>query len=178
MKFNMGNIKKVECHGYTRDEAIKQAPFTIIRDATQAWKNAEMPMGDSELKLFMEEYLQKHTKMAGGIGCSITLKPGVADSRQRPYKIEDVKNEKGKRKFVTIIEIKDDDTKAVLLKIEGTKTDAKNAVKELYIKQGYKGNITASYTRVVKEGEPLAFKAKYTPSINATKGVYICFGVE
>lgn len=174
----MANFKKVECKGFNREEAISNAPFQVIRDATQAWKNAGMPMSDSELKLFMEEYLLKHTKMAEGIGCSITFKAGVADSRQRPYKFEDVKNEKGKRKYQTVFQIVDKKTNEKLGEVAGTKSDAKEFVRKLYCDKGYRGDVKATYIKTVSEGEPAAFEAKYTPSVNATEGVYVCFGVE
>ena len=34
------NFKTVEVNAYSKDEAIAQAPFQIIMDATQAWKAA------------------------------------------------------------------------------------------------------------------------------------------
>ena len=34
------NFKKVEVKGFTKQEAIAEAPFQVIRDATQAWKTA------------------------------------------------------------------------------------------------------------------------------------------
>lgn len=37
---NQVNFKNVEVKGYTKQEAIAQAPFQVIRDATQAWKTA------------------------------------------------------------------------------------------------------------------------------------------
>ena len=61
---NQVNFKKVEVKGYTKQEAVAQAPFQVIRDATQAWKAAGKPITDKALKEFCAEYLTKHTKMA------------------------------------------------------------------------------------------------------------------
>ena len=96
---NQVNFKKVEVKGYTKQEAVAQAPFQVIRDATQAWKAAGKPITDKALKEFCAEYLTKHTKMAAGVGCSITFEAGSADTRERPYTMIDIKNEKGKRKY-------------------------------------------------------------------------------
>ena len=95
------NFKKVEVKGFTKQEAIAEAPFQVIRDATQAWKTAGKPIAEKALKEFCAEYLVKHTKYAAGIGCSITFEAGSADTRERPYTVKDIKNEKGKRKYKT-----------------------------------------------------------------------------
>ena len=95
------NFKTVEVKGFTKQEAISQAPFQVIRDATQAWKAAGKPISEKALKEFCGEYLSKHTKYAAGIGCSITFEAGSADTRERPFTVKDIKNEKGKRKYKT-----------------------------------------------------------------------------
>ena len=58
-------------------------------------------ISEKALKEFEAEYLAKHTKFAAGIGCSITFEAGSADTRERPYTMRDIKNEKGKRKYKT-----------------------------------------------------------------------------
>ena len=63
----MSNFKQVEAKGYTKNEALKNVPFQVIKDATQAWKNAGKPMTGSALKEFMSEYLRANTKFAAGI---------------------------------------------------------------------------------------------------------------
>ena len=49
----MNNFKKVEINAYTRAEAEEAAPFQIIKDATQAWKNAGKPISGDRLKEFL-----------------------------------------------------------------------------------------------------------------------------
>ena len=49
---NQVNFKNVEVKGYTKQEAIAQAPFQVIRDATQAWKTAGKPISEKALKEF------------------------------------------------------------------------------------------------------------------------------
>jgi hypothetical protein len=175
---NQVNFKKVEVKGYTKQKAVAQAPFQVIRDATQAWKAAGKPITDKALKEFCAEYLTKHTKMAAGVGCSITFEAGSADTRERPYTMIDIKNEKGKRKYKTGYQGINPATGEVLFINFETKTKAKEVAKELYTKKDYTGDVYCKYIKAVVEGEDGAFEVKYTPSKSAKMGTYICFGVE
>lgn len=192
----MTGFRKLEVKAYSKEQAIDQAPFAILRDATQAWKNAGKPMLAS-LNEFMAEYLKKHTKSAAGTGCIITLDAGVEDSREKPYKINDIVNEvitgtvfrkneetgekeeveTTKRKFTTTYVIVDNETNEIIDKSQETKAEAKKRLADLYAK-GYKGNATCYYTKEVTEGEPRAFTSDHTPSINTKLGSYLVFGVE
>lgn len=171
-------FKKLEVNGYTKEEALSKAPFQIMRDATQAWKAAGKPMMDKELNAFCSEYLAKHTKFIANAGCVITFEAGSADTRERPYTVSDIKNEKGKRKYQTGILGLNPATGEQLFLIYGSKAEAKEAAKKLYTEKGYKGDIHATYVKQVAEGEPGAFDVTYTPSKSAKVGKYIVFGVE
>lgn len=177
----MSNFKTVEVKAFSKTEALSQVVeqngIQVIKDATQAWKNAGKPVTDKSLKEFCAEYLTKWTKFAQGIGCVIVVEPGVANNRERPYTITDIKNEKGKRKFKTGI-VGVGDNGEILFKNFENKAKAKEAAKELYTKHDYTGNIHATYTKEVVEGEPGAFDVTYTPSASAKLGTYIVFGVE
>ncbi len=172
------NFKKVEVKGFTKQEAIAEAPFQVIRDATQAWKSAGKPITEKALKEFCADYLAKHTKYAAGIGCSITFEAGSADTRERPYTVKDIKNEKGKRKYKTGYQGINPETGEILFTNFDTKNKAIEMAKELYTKANYKGNISCDYIKGVSEGESKAFEVIYTPSKSAKQGTYICFGVE
>ena len=154
---NQVNFKNVEVKGYTKQEAIAQAPFQVIRDATQAWKTAGKPISEKALKEF---------------------EAGSADTRERPYTMRDIKNEKGKRKYKTGYQGINPATGEVLFLNFETKTKAKEIAKELYTKKGYTGDIYCKYIKAVVEGEDGAFEVKHTPSKSAKMGTYICFGVE
>lgn len=173
----MNNFKTAEVKAYTKQEATEKAPFQIIKDATQAWKNANKPMTGSPLKEFMAEYLEKNTKFASGIGCMITVEAGQADTRERPYTIENVKGE-GKRKPGKAFLIVDKATNAILATVFGTKDDAEKELKKLYTDKDYKGDAYVEIIYKIVEGEPIAMTAKYTPSVNAKLGTYLAFGVE
>ena len=96
----MTNFKQVEAKAYNKEQAFAQFPFNVQlqgADCTQAWKSAGKPMTGSALKEFMAEQLQKKTRFSAGNGCYIVVESGVADTRERPYSIENVKTD-GKRK--------------------------------------------------------------------------------
>lgn len=175
-----GHFAAVEVTGSTKEEALSKAPFQIMGDATQAYKNwaSKQTEGLTEAakKQFYLDYLQKKTKNTLGVGFAITLESAVEDSRLRPYTIVDVKNEKGKRKYRTTFQITSDKTHAVLKMVDTTKADAKKAIKELY-KNGLKDDVTMTYTKQVVEGEAVACKGKYSPSKNTRVGVYLVFGI-
>ena len=164
----MANFKRVEVKAYTKAEAVDQVKdeFFVQRDATQAWKKAGEPSPlDKEFKVFCANYLEKHTKNAPGTACMITYRAGSADTRERPYKMNDVVNEKGKRKYVTTYLLKD-------------KSTGEELAKKLYTDGGFRGSIICTYTKEVAEGEPVAFTVDYAPSKSSKEGHYIFFGVE
>ena len=179
IKIMAQNFKTVEVNAYSKDEAIAQAPFQIIMDATQAWKAAGKPLMGTELKEFLATKLTKETKYASGIGCIITVDPGTVDTRERPYAVADIKNEKGKRKFGMSFLVTDKETGEVKFIATGaTKAEAIEKAKKLYTEKGYKGNLYGQYIKVVTEGEKGAFEVSYAPSKSAHLGKYIVFGVE
>ena len=175
------NFKKLTVTGSTKQEALNQAPFTIMGDATQAFRNWKKKqttaITDASIKEFMMDYLKKKSKNVPGGGFYITVESAVADTRERPYKITDVKNEKGKRKYSTVYTLKDAKTNEILAICDETKAKAKDVAKEL-VKNGFKGDGICTYSKEVTEGEPVAFYFKYAPSKSAKPGEYIVFGIE
>lgn len=176
------NFKRMEVNGATREEALAKAPFDIMGDATQAykiWRKKQVNgVTDSDKKQFMLDYLSKKSKNCAGVGFSITLESAVADTRERPYRIDDVKNEKGTRKYKTVYQIIDRATGAVLAETSETKAKAKEIAKAFYTEKGFKGNLICTYTKQVLDGEPTAFTAEYTPSKSSRIGNYLVFGIE
>jgi hypothetical protein len=177
----MLNFKRMEVTGATKEEALANAPFGIQGDATQAYRNARKAARtwtDADTKEFMLNYLEKKSKNLPGVGFSITVESAVADTRERPYKIEDVKNKKGSRKYKTTYVIADKATGAVLATTNETKAKAKEIAKALYTEKGFKGDAVCTYTRQVVEGEPVAFTISHAPSKSSHEGVYLVFGIE
>jgi hypothetical protein len=177
----VNSIKRLEVVGATKEEALAKAPFFIQKDATQAFKNwKEKQTGaitDAAVKQFMIDYVAKNSKNAPGVGFSITEQSAVADTRERPYAIEDLKNEKGARRYKTVYSWIDDETEKVVAEVDTTKADAKNAIKALYTEKGYKGNATLVQRKKCVEGQAVVAKVKYTPSKSSRNGVYTVFGI-
>lgn len=176
-----GRFLVLEVTGLTKKEALGKAPIAIMGDATQAYKNwlkkQENGVTEASKKQFYLDYLQKKSKNVPGVGYSITVESAVEDTKQRPYKITDVKNEQGKRKYQTIYQIINKNTGEIMGSVDSTKAKAKEKVKEIY-KKGFRGSVVVKYTKQVVGGEPIAFTADYAPSKSSHVGTYIVFGVE
>lgn len=178
----MIGIKRLEVLGATKEEALAKAPFFIQGDATQAFRNWKKTMTngitDSDIKQFMADYLAKKSKNAPGVGFSITKEAAVADTRERPYAIEDIKNEQGARKYKTVYRWIDLETGKTVVEVDTTKADAKNAIKREYTENGYKGNAQLVMDKKCVEGQAVVAKAAYTPSKSSRVGTYLVFGIE
>ena len=173
----MENFKKLEVTGSTKELALANAPFKIVGDATQAYKNFikdNIPT-DASLKEFMIGYLTKKYKGAPGLGCSITIEGASKNTKKRCYKITPVKNDKGTRKYQSTFIVFDKDKKD-LGQIVGTMAKAKEYVKELY-RNGLTGKVSVKKIKTVKDGEEMVFTAEYAPSVNAKEGKYLVFGI-
>lgn len=177
------NFKSVTVTAATKEEAIAEINekyFHVNGDATQAYRNAKAKhegvwteRDDREFKL---DYLEKKVKSCPGAGFMITVESAVADTRERPYKIENVKSE-GKRKYKTVFKWVTKDGKTVC-SVDTNKADANNAIKELYKNGTLKENAKLIKTKEVVEGNAVVATATYCPSKNTKKGTWIAFGIE
>ena len=188
------NFQKLEVSGSTKAEALENAPFGIMGDATQAyklWRSKQTTVTDAGIKQFCIDYLAKKSKNMPGVGFSITLEAAVADTRERPYKIENVKSE-GKRKMVSEYRWVDNATNETVCAVQtvkkekngvlgmypATKADAEKAIKELYVSGSYKGNASLVKVKVDSEGDHILATAQYTPSKSSKPGRYLVFGIQ
>lgn len=191
---NMYVFRKMEVTGATKDEAFDKTPFTAPRDkwvnATQKfnnWKKANPtePLTEARIRQFMNEYIEDK-KIAPGVGCYIVVENAVADTRERPYRLNDIKNEKGARDWKTVFQVyenlgtaKEPVRGKLLIESAGfTKAEAKEKAKALYTEMGLTCNVVSYYTKQVVSGEPIAFTMEYTPSKSTRVGTYIVFGIE
>lgn len=178
---NFLNFEVLEVSGANKNEAMAKTPFTIMGDATQAYKiwKAKNPEAVTEAakKQFMIDYLAAKSNNVPGGGYFITVESAVADTRERPYTIEDITNTKGKRKYTTVYQLVDDATGTILADVEGTKQKAMELAKEIIV-NGFHGKGTCLYTKQVTEGENVAFRFSYTPSKGTKPGAWIVFGIK
>ena len=178
------NFKKVEIVAENKEAAkakMEENWFHYNGDATQSFKNwkekQKNGITERDIKEFMLDYLSRKGKNCPGAGYLITIEAAVSDTRERPYKIENVKGD-GKRKFKTFYKWIDRDTKTVVCQVDTNKADAENAIKELYKSGEYKGCADLVKTKDVVEGQAVVATAAYTPSKNTKNGTWLAFGIE
>lgn len=179
------NFRKIEITAASKKEAfekIEKEYFTVKGNATRTYgnwlKSQTGEVTDRDKKMFMLDYLEKTSKSAAGIGFVICLQSPVADTRERPYTISNVRNEEGKRRAKKALVWVDDETGTPIARVFGTKSEASKVLKELYKTGKYKGNAHCEIHYDIVEGNPVVMKAKYTPSKKTQDGVWIAFGFE
>lgn len=183
MSTQIVNFKSIKVSAVSLDEAIASVEdhFHICGNATQALKNAKVKhtgtWTERDEKAWMLDYCNAKNHACPGTGFYYVIESAVADSRERPYKFENVKNE-GKRKEKKTYTWIDDETGLPVVKVRTNKTDAENALKNLYKSGEYRGNAKCVITKEYIEGESVVSVAKYTPSTSARKGTWVFFGVE
>lgn len=200
---NFLNFQKLEVSGSTKAEALAQAPFGIMGDATQAfkmWKAKQDVVTDADVRQFCIDYLaKKNPKNVSNVGYSITLESAVADSRERPYKVENIVRDGKRENDKTYIFLDDNNTEIARLgtdwgvlkdkdgnpkvdaetgkvkegKIRPTKQEAASLLKELIAE--HRKNIHVDEVRV--DPNATVMKGFYTPSKSAKKGLYLVFGI-
>jgi len=205
----MSQIKFVEVSGFTKEEALSTVEFNTSMtgaNATQAWVKAGSPEVDSKaFKAFAAAQLEKKFKNSAGIGAYVVLEGGVADSRERPYKVISVPVIEGGRKYKTVHQIIEADVKTKTVKEEvvnaegdtvvkdvikavshveiglpvasyDTKGEAQEAAKELTAVT--KATYIVKNVKVETTGQEVEAYVLYTPSVSAKVGTYIAFGIE
>jgi hypothetical protein len=178
----MGILKSVSVRAYTKEQAIANSGLNleVKFDASTAWKNEEQPAAESTyFKAFAEDYLAKKLKGISGAGCIVTVEAGVADSRERPYKVENHVTD-GARKYKTVYvglinSDKHGNGGSIVLTAD-TKNAAEEAAK-LYVTEN-KQSVRVKIMKEVTVGKSVAVEVNYAPSINTTLGTYIVFGYE
>lgn len=111
----MDQLKIIECHGYTRDEAFKDLHFdpacAAIRgnNATQAWFKYGKPIpGTIDFRRFASQQLLEKTKCVPGLGLHLVLEQPIQDTRKRPYTLVNMIG-KGTREWILKYQIREDD---------------------------------------------------------------------
>lgn len=178
----MSKVKIATVNGYTKEEALatSNVAVDVKFDATTAYKKAGSPTG-THLIAFCEDYLEKKIKSCPGIGCSITVEAGVADNRERPYKVDNVVTD-GARKYETVYqgvvktEIVPGLVAEAIVFTDYSKSDAEETAKQFVTDHNI--DVTVKLAKEVTEGQEIAMVVRYTPSVNTKLGTYIAFGYE
>lgn len=176
----MKNLTIVTAKGFTKEEALASinTKLDVKFDATVAWKKEGEPEG-KYLEAFADKHIETKLRGAAGIGYSVTVDAGSADTRERPYKVLNVVTD-GQRKFKTVYEglinVAPDGTGGTIVLVRDTKGEAEDAAKD-YVTE-HKVDVKVRIAKNVIEGQEEALTVEYTPSINTKLGTYIFFGYE
>lgn len=193
----MAKLKIETAKGFNRADAFAKTELskkgvTLKGDATTWYNKEERPIG-AYLAAAATDYVERKVKGAAGIGFSITVESGVADTRERPYKVTNITT-KGARVWKTVYQgfVGADEVTGLggtLVLSKDTKGDAEEAAKEYTTKNKVDvvvrlgKEVTGSKVKdgdKVKPGaaQNVAMIVKYTPSVNTVEGDYIFFGYE
>jgi hypothetical protein len=172
----MSNVifKKFETIGNTKDAAIKESGLNLRVDATQAYKKwaKENVTNEDNIKEWMKEYLKKKKFTMPNDGAYIVLQSAVADTRERPYKVEKPKYDArthSPEKFYVIR-----DTTGHEVGREKTSKAAEQKAKEFIT--DFKEDVTINYEWVSKEKNSLYATVKYVPSKGTQPCKLLVFG--
>lgn len=167
-------FKKFETIGTTKDAAMKESGLNLRVDATQAYKKwaKENVTNEDNVKEWMKDYLKKKKFTMPNDGAYIVLQPAVADSRERPYKVEKPKYDARTHSPEKFYVLRD----ATNTEVGRAKTskEAEQAAKE-YVAE-YKESVTINYEWVSKEKNSLYATVKYTPSKGSQPCKLLVFG--
>lgn len=174
------NFVKSEVSGTSREEAFKNLPFNIEGDATPAFKrwckNQEVEITEQMITEFMQTYLERKTRQAPGVGFFITVTPAVPNTREHPFKFNDITSA-GKRDYGHCYLLIDADTNKILAQVNGTRANAKIKAKEI-IRDGFHGKLNCVHAKMVSSDNATAFTAEYAESKGAHIGTWKVFGIR
>ena len=168
-------FKKFETIGTTKDAAIKESGLNLRVDATQAYKKwaKENAVTEDSQKEWMKDYLKKKKFTMPNDGAYIVLQSAVADTRERPYKVNkpkyDARTHTPERFYVGRAQ----DTNEELF-TEKTSKAAEQAAKE-WVTENHVGVNLVIETRL-KEKNALYASVDYVPSKGSQPCKLLVFG--
>lgn len=168
-------FKKFEVIGQTKDGAKESAEgLTLMVDATQAYNKWAKDNIESEeaVKEWMKDYLKKKKYDKAGLGAYIVTQSGIADTRERPYKVEKPKYDSrthSPEKFYILRDMANTEVGR-----EKTLKAAEQTAKEFVSEM--KETVTINVEWVSKEKNSLVETVLYTPSKGARPYKLTVFG--
>ena len=168
-------FKKFETIGTTKDAAIKESGLNLRVDATQAYRKwaKENAVTEDSQKEWMKDYLKKKKFTMPNDGAYIVLQSAVADTRERPYKVNkpkyDARTHTPERFYVGRAQ----DTNEELF-TEKTSKAAEQAAKE-WVTENHVGVNLVIETRL-KEKNALYASVDYVPSKGSQPCKLLVFG--
>ena len=167
-------FKKFETIGTTKDAAMKESGLNLRVDATQAYKKwaKENVTNEDNVKEWMKDYLKKKKFTMPNDGAYIVLQPAVADSRERPYKVEKPKYDARTHSPEKFYILRDKTGNEVGR--AKTSKEAEQSAKEFVA--DFKESVSINIEWVAKEKNSLYATVKYTPSKGSQPCKLLVFG--
>lgn len=167
-------FRKFEVIGKTKDEAMKDSNLNLRVDATQAYKKwaKENVTNEDNVRDWMKAYLKKKKLTMPKDGAYIVIQSPVADTRERPYKIDKIKYDARTHSPEKFYVLRDKTGNEVGR--EKTSKAAEQAAKEFVA--DFKEDVTINYEWVAKEKNSLYARVKYTPSKGTQPCKLLVFG--
>jgi len=167
-------FKKFETIGTTKDAAMRESGLNLRVDATQAYKKwaKENVTNEDNVKEWMVEYLKKKKFNMPNDGAYIVLQPAVADSRERPYKVEKPKYDARTHSPEKFYILRDKTGNEVGR--AKTSKEAEQIAKEFVA--DFKESVSINIEWVAKEKNSLYATVKYTPSKGSQPCKLLVFG--
>ena len=167
-------FKKFEVIGTTKDGAMKESGLNLRVDATQAYKKwaKENATNEDNVKEWMKEYLKKKKFTMPNDGAYIVLQSAIADTRERPYKVEKPKYDArthSPEKFYILRDATGNEVGR-----EKTSKAAEQTAKEFVA--DYKETVTINIEWRAKEKNTLYATVAYTPSKGSQPCKLLVFG--
>jgi len=167
-------FKKFEVIGVTKDEAMSNSGLNLRVDATQSYKKwaKENAVTEDNQKEWMKDYLKKKKFTMPNDGAYIVLQPAVADSRERPYKVEKPKYDARTHSPEKFYILRDKTGNEVGR--AKTSKEAEQSAKEFVA--DFKESVSINIEWVAKEKNSLYATVKYTPSKGSQPCKLLVFG--
>ena len=167
-------FRKFETIGTTKDEAMKESGLNLRVDATQSYKKwaKDNAVTEDSQKEWMKEYLKKKKLTMPNDGAYIVLQSAVADTRERPYKVEKPKYDARTHSPEKFYILRDSNGNEVGR--EKTSKAAEQSAKDFVA--DFKESVTINIEWVAKEKNSLYANVKYTPSKGSQKCKMLVFG--
>lgn len=167
-------FRKFETIGVTKDAAMKESGLNLRVDATQAYKKwaKDNAVTEDSQKEWMKEYLKKKKFTMPNDGAYIILQSAVADTRERPYKVEKPKYDARTHSPEKFYIVRDANNNEIARK--KTSKEAEQAAKEFVA--DFKESVSINIEWVAKEKNSLYATVNYTPSKGSQKCKMLVFG--
>lgn len=180
-KHKMANLITKTAKGFSKEAALESIGLNkdlFKFDSTMAYRNAVEKDELVSIEDFAQKQIDAKAKGLPGVGFSVTVTSGKEDSRERPYKEQVVVTTQARKYKTQYALVTGSETLegGKIVAFADDKSKARKAAKDFVTAN--KETVTVFPIKVVSEGESVATKVEYTPSIGTKEGEYLFFILE